>query len=516
MLQQVCGQTACEYPAVSECSNREDSNRHGEHEDLESGQLRNAFEFCDRETQTPFSLQRDKINQTEPIEKYQFSSDANLCNIRNAYENSQSSKTKLEPLFNASKAKCYINLSSFQVSHHFIPNTCFMKRLDIIDVLLLEGLKEEEIIDRKEGGTLTPSDGNHTDFKYYEDKSDELRGKQGTLLPLWRFHVPIPKQLSVTSICFSPKYPDIFVATYGTYKFVGCSTGSDEGAIVVHSLKNFKSASRKILTDSGVLCAHLHRNNHMLLVVGFYDGNVAVFDLKTPNKEPFLDSQSLDSKHQDPVWQVIWLPSDKANGDAENTCFLSVSDDGWVKMWTLSKDGLVEVRTLRNKALISNRNSHRLLVHAVRWNNFHSMVFITCGADWSVRLWHCKYPRSPLLEFEFDCTISDVAWAPYSSTVFALVTNDGRIFVYDLVISKNKAMAEYQVKSKCVTGRRLTTVVFSETIPILVVGHDSGIITSYKLSPNLRKDFYSNSINQYDKMDKIIDTLLRRVKVNNV
>ncbi|KAG1650607.1 Dynein intermediate chain 1, axonemal [Nymphon striatum] len=474
MLQQVCGQTACEYPAVSECSNREDSNRHGEHEDLESGQLRNAFEFCDRETQTPFSLQRDKINQTEPIEKYQFSSDANLCNIRNAYENSQSSKKEdVDSLVRSCK---------------------------VIDRMVVQNLHYE----------ITH------DFKYYEDKSDELRGKQGTLLPLWRFHVPIPKQLSVTSICFSPKYPDIFVATYGTYKFVGCSTGSDEGAIVVHSLKNFKSASRKILTDSGVLCAHLHRNNHMLLVVGFYDGNVAVFDLKTPNKEPFLDSQSLDSKHQDPVWQVIWLPSDKANGDAENTCFLSVSDDGWVKMWTLSKDGLVEVRTLRNKALISNRNSHRLLVHAVRWNNFHSMVFITCGADWSVRLWHCKYPRSPLLEFEFDCTISDVAWAPYSSTVFALVTNDGRIFVYDLVISKNKAMAEYQVKSKCVTGRRLTTVVFSETIPILVVGHDSGIITSYKLSPNLRKDFYSNSINQYDKMDKIIDTLLRRVKVNNV
>jgi hypothetical protein len=32
--------------------------------------------------------------------------------------------------------------------------------------------------------------------------------------------------------------------------------------------------------------------------------------------------------------------------------------------------------------------------------------------------------------------VGDVAWAPYSSTVFAVVTLDGKVFVYDISINK--------------------------------------------------------------------------------
>ena len=40
------------------------------------------------------------------------------------------------------------------------------------------------------------------DFKYWEDESDEFKGGQGTLLPLWKFTYSKAKKLTVTAICW--------------------------------------------------------------------------------------------------------------------------------------------------------------------------------------------------------------------------------------------------------------------------------------------------------------------------
>jgi hypothetical protein len=39
-----------------------------------------------------------------------------------------------------------------------------------------------------------------------------------------------------------------------------------------------------------------------------------------------------------------------------------------------------------------------------------------------------------------NAQVGDVAWAPYSSTVFAVVTLDGKVFVFDLSINKYSAI----------------------------------------------------------------------------
>ena len=56
------------------------------------------------------------------------------------------------------------------------------------------------------------------DFKYYEDPSDEYRDQEGTLLPLWRFCYEKAKKLAVTSMCWSPRYKDLFAVSYGSCK----------------------------------------------------------------------------------------------------------------------------------------------------------------------------------------------------------------------------------------------------------------------------------------------------------
>jgi len=36
-------------------------------------------------------------------------------------------------------------------------------------------------------------------------------------------------------------------------------------------------------------------------------------------------------------------------------------------------------------------------------------------------------PREPVFTFDLGSAVGDVAWAPYSSTVFAAVTADGKV-----------------------------------------------------------------------------------------
>lgn len=58
------------------------------------------------------------------------------------------------------------------------------------------------------------------DFKYWEDASDEFKGNEGTLLPLWPFKSEKGKKLSVTAVVFNPEYNDMFAVGHGSYDFL--------------------------------------------------------------------------------------------------------------------------------------------------------------------------------------------------------------------------------------------------------------------------------------------------------
>ena len=65
-------------------------------------------------------------------------------------------------------------------------------------------------------------------------------------------------------------------------------------------------------------------------------------------------------------------------------------------------------------------------VYAVRYNPFDGNYFISCSADWTVKLWHANEVE-PIITFDLNSSVGDVAWAPYSSTVFAAVTAEGKV-----------------------------------------------------------------------------------------
>ena len=139
-------------------------------------------------------------------------------------------------------------------------------------------------------------------------------------------------------------------------------------------------------------------------------------------------------------------------------------------------------------------------VYTIAWNLFHPRVFLSCSADWTVKVWEANTARA-MMEFDLGTSVGDVTWAPYSSTVFAACTSDGKVFVFDLAADKYNALAEFKFsKPKPDAGAaasssaadanasiKCTRVSFNPRNPMLLVGDDRGTITSFKLSPNLRK-----------------------------
>eukprot|EP00947_MAST-08B_sp_MAST-8B-sp1_P005113 g5113.t1 len=380
------------------------------------------------------------------------------------------------------------------------------------------------------------------DFKYWEDQSDQFREGEGSLLPLWRFSTERSKRKQVTSICWNPRYPDLFAVGYGSYDFM--RQGS--GMICCFSLKNTSHPEYTFSTESGVMCVDFHPQHHALLAVGCYDGTVMVYDVRNKVNKPIYVSSIKTGKHTDPVWQVVWQEEDIA----KELNFFSISSDGRVANWIMSKNCEFKMEPVMQLKLVNtqkdepdeetsltglaggccfdfNRTSehlfivgteegkihkcskaysgqyletyegHHMAVYSVKWNTYHPRVFISCSADWTVKLWdhNCPYP---IMSFDLFNAVGDASWAPYSSTVFAAVTSDGKVHVFDLNENKHEPLCEQKVVKRA----RLTHVVFNKRDPIILVGDDRGGVNSLKLSPNLRQEVVVEKDDEKEKKKK--------------
>ncbi len=75
-----------------------------------------------------------------------------------------------------------------------------------------------------------------------------------------------------------------------------------------------------------------------------------------------------------------------------------------------------------------------------------------------------------MFNFDLGSPVVDVDWAPYSSTVFAAITIDGYVYIYDLLISSEKPLCFQKVLLK--NGHKLTNLKFNPIHPILLISND--------------------------------------------
>ena len=60
---------------------------------------------------------------------------------------------------------------------------------------------------------------------------------------------------------------------------------------------------------------------------------------------------------------------------------------------------------------------------------------MNCSADWTIKLWDDRRTAC-VFSWDLNNAVVDVAWAPFSSTVFACVTANATVHVFDIAQNK--------------------------------------------------------------------------------
>jgi len=91
-----------------------------------------------------------------------------------------------------------------------------------------------------------------------------------------------------------------------------------------------------------------------------------------------------------------------------------------------------------NEQYLDNYFGHAGPVYHVRFSPFSPNVFLSCSADWTIKLWHTTKTggeQRHILSFQpsdLSDHVSDIRWSPYDANLFGSVTGDGRVQIWNI------------------------------------------------------------------------------------
>merc|ERR1711865_568769 len=394
---------------------------------------------------------------------------------------------------------------------------------------------------------------------------------------LWSFKCPLTRGRTISCMAWNRVNKDLLAVSYGQFDF----TNQKDGMVCFWSLKNPEYPERVLRMACGVTALDFSLAHPNLLAVGFYDGTVAIYDMRKDSDQAVLESGQGAGKHMDAVWQVKWVDKGSERGES----LVSISTDGRVTEWSTKKgltftdlillkrvsdpstnnankgeggegiisrqasglrfdfphgdnqnylagteDGIIHKCSCSyNEQYLDSYFGHTGPVYKIRSSPFSSDVFLSCSADWTVKLWNQQAAEAPVLSLcsvDLNSVVHDISWSPTSSTVFGSVTGDGRIEIWDLNVSTldpvithfpavekdivpeeteeepvesepavdadlddeddvNVVVAadveEEPVEDEGPTHKVLSSLLFSTNAPVLVVGDDTGSVDVYRI-----------------------------------
>ena len=131
----------------------------------------------------------------------------------------------------------------------------------------------------------------------------------------------------------------------------------------------------------------------------------------------------------------------------------------------------------------------------------HSDLFLSCGADWTTRLWSTSRVNEPLCIFDqSNDYIYSCKWHPINPSVFVTGDGCGYIDYWDLNRDRENQVFRYEI------GVPINKLTWSQDGKKLAAGDADGKISVF----NSDKDVYTVRQEEFNKFDKVVNSLGER------
>ncbi|KAF7186336.1 Cytoplasmic dynein 1 intermediate chain 2 [Pseudocercospora fuligena] len=304
------------------------------------------------------------------------------------------------------------------------------------------------------------------------------------------------KKRAISDIDFSPKFPELLCTAYTKSQ---SSPHTPPGLLNVWNMHLKGRPEYSLHATSDLLSCQFHPYHPSLILGGTYSGQLCLWDTRARNQrtgEPVQKTPLTGGRtgHAHPVYSLAVVGTQNASS------VVSVSTDGVVCAW--STDILTQPQEYLElhapnpslyktddvaptcisfpasdptyflagteqgsifpvhrydragaKSGVDVRTSYRGHEAPVTGIDFHPArgkidlgdLFVSCGLDWSVKVWRARPPSTtsstisgnaeiikPLLEIQREDSVYDAKWSPTKPGVFGCVDGSGRLDIYDI------------------------------------------------------------------------------------
>ncbi|KAJ3515990.1 hypothetical protein NLJ89_g1413 [Agrocybe chaxingu] len=293
------------------------------------------------------------------------------------------------------------------------------------------------------------------------------------------------KNRSITDIDWSPKYPELSVASYNKNP---AALNEPDGIVAVWNLHLLERPEFVFHSQSDVLSVTFSPFHSNLIFGGTYSGQILLWDTRSKHL-PVLKTPLSAAGHTHPVYAMQMVGTQNAHN------LITSSTDGTVCSWLVdmlaqpqetlelvhaghNKTGEVAITTLDfpdnettafwvgteegnvyqanrydragAKAGLNQYDVYKGHSGPVMGLHFHPLIgpvdfsdlFLTCSVDWTVKLWRAKslakpsttpHNVTPLYSFdEADDYVYDIKWHPAHPAVFGMVDGSGKFDLWNL------------------------------------------------------------------------------------
>eukprot|EP01027_Heterolobosea_sp_BB2_P024059 GEZU01036211.1.p1 GENE.GEZU01036211.1~~GEZU01036211.1.p1 ORF type:complete len:655 (+),score=146.92 GEZU01036211.1:67-2031(+) len=335
------------------------------------------------------------------------------------------------------------------------------------------------------------------------------------------------KNRAITSITWSPKHPELCLASY-YQKPEHIVSKEPEGVVLLWSLLLPQRPEFTFHCQSPVSNAIFDKFNTHLIIGGTYSGQIVVWDTRaksTPVQRTPISSRG----HTHPIFGMEII------GSANAYNLISLSTDGRLCVWgmdkltqpqealdlymlvDLSEDSKVRkdiaAYTLAfpfgevNKFFVGSEDGAVYSAHRhgsksgvnekyeghfapITGMDFHppgpldgaTDLLLTSSMDWTVKLWTQKSTR-PIFSFEeYEEYVYDVKWSPVHPALFATVDGTGRLLLWNINENCEVPVLVTEVGNR---SSALNHLRWSADGRKIVVGNSTGYLYVYEVDKDI-------------------------------